>query len=280
MIRYKALHTKMNKTHRPHTTDHTPQTTHYRPHTTDHRISNKQWCDFTNKPFKSLFSPIKKGLRTIAHIISVLFHPLLIILYLLMILIALNPYVFSLSDLHEKTTFFVYTFVNTLVIPILSIFIMKMLGMVKSFEMKDNKERIGPLIVIGSLYLWMFINFKDNQMVPPLFSSFILGSVLAIFTSFFINNFTKISLHMVGMGGLIIALILIKLEMPYDKFFIDVFNSFGAMVTLDFMILVAILLAGITGTARLYLKAHQPSQIYLGFIIGGLTQLMAFSIIF
>lgn len=219
-------------------------------------------------------------MRTIAHIISVLFHPLLIILYLLMVLIALNPYVFALSDLHEKTTFFVYTFVNTLVIPILSIFIMKMLGIVKSLEMKDNKERIGPLIIIGSLYLWMFINFKGNQIVPPLFSSFILGSTLAIFISFFINNFTKISLHMVGMGGLIIALILIKFEMPYDKFFIDVFNSFGAMVTLDFLIIVSILLTGITGTARLYLEAHQPRQIYLGFIIGCLSQLMAFTIIF
>lgn len=219
-------------------------------------------------------------MRIFAHIISILFHPLLIIIYILMILITLNPYVFAFSDAHEKTTFFVYTFVNTLLIPVLSIFIMKMLGFVKSLEMKDNKERIGPLIVIGSLYLWMFINFKGNQIVPAIFSSFILGSVLAIFISFFINNFTKLSLHMVGMGGLIIALVLIKYQMTYDKFFFEVFNLFSAMISLDFLIMLSVILAGITATARLYLKAHRPQEIYLGFIVGILSQLIAFSIIF
>jgi hypothetical protein len=219
-------------------------------------------------------------LKLLAQIISIVLHPLLIILYLLMILIAINPYLFALADLHEKTTFFVYTFVNTLVIPILSILVMKMLGMVKSLEMHTSKERIGPLIVIGSLYLWMFINFKGNQIVPDIFSSFILGSVLSVFIAFFINNFTKLSLHMVGMGGLIVALIVMKFQLEYHEIYIKVFDWFGALISLDFLIILSILAAGVTGTARLYLKAHVSKELYLGLLVGILSQAMAYSIIF
>jgi hypothetical protein len=219
-------------------------------------------------------------LRIPAQLISILFHPLLIIIYLLMVLIALNPYLFTLTDPREKATFFVYTFVNTLVIPVIAILIMKFLGMIKSLEMETNKERIGPLIVVGSLYLWLFINFRGNQMVPEIFVSLILGTVIALFVSFFINSFTKVSLHMAGMGGLVAALILMKYQLPYDKLYFHVFNWFGTLISLDLLILLSLLLAGITGSARLYLKAHDPQQVYMGFLIGILSQFFAFSIIF
>lgn len=219
-------------------------------------------------------------MRIPAQIISILFHPLLIIIYLLMVLITLNPYLFVLNDLQEKTTFFVYTFVNTLIIPIISIFIMKFLGMIKSLEMETNKERIGPLIVIGSLYLWMVINFKGNQIVPDIFSSIVLGSVIGIFVAFFFNSFTKISLHMVGMGGMVIALVLLKFQMEQGAILFNVFDWFGVMLSIDLLIFLGILVAGITGTARLYLKAHNSAQVYQGFLIGSLAQLLAFSIIF
>lgn len=219
-------------------------------------------------------------LRTSAQIVSIVFHPLLIIIYLLMILIALNPYLFALQDLHEKTVFFVYTFVNTLIIPVIAIFIMKMLGIVQSLQMQDKKERIGPLIVIGSLYLWMFINFKGNPSVPELFVSFILGSVLAIFLAFFINNFTKLSLHSAGLGGLVTILLIMKFNLEYDSFYINIFNWFGALISVDLLLIVAIIISGIVSSARLYLGAHSSFQIYLGFIVGIITQLIAFNVIF
>ena len=126
----------------------------------------------------------------------------------------------------------------------------------------------------------MFVNFKGNQAVPDLFVSFILGSVLAIFISFFINNFTKLSLHMVGMGGLILALILMKTQLDYNSLYIKIMDWFGMAISIDFLIIIAVLLAGLTASSRLYLKAHVPQEIYLGFFVGILTQLFAFNIIF
>jgi hypothetical protein len=219
-------------------------------------------------------------LRIPAQILSVLLHPILIILYVWMILMAIDPFLFKLGDKNAKIIFLTYTFVSTLVIPVLSIFIMKMLGFVKSFEMKDSKERIGPLIVIGTLYLWMFINYKNDPGIPPVFVTFILGSVFSIFIAFFINNFSKISLHMVGMGGFFTALLLMKFLINYDSFFISVFNWFSAQVSLSFVLIVIALLSGLVGSARLYLKAHETKDLITGFIVGVAAQIIAYIIIY
>jgi membrane-associated phospholipid phosphatase len=58
---------------------------------------------------------------------------------------------------------------------------------------------------------------------------------------------------MVGMGGLIALVIYI---------------SFYLKVNLSFYLILVVLLAGITGTARLILKAHTPAEVYSGFVMG------------
>jgi membrane-associated phospholipid phosphatase len=47
-----------------------------------------------------------------------------------------------------------------------------------------------------------------------------------------------------------------------------IFISFYLKVNLSFYLILVILFAGITGTARLHLKAHTPVEVYSGFVIG------------
>ena len=220
------------------------------------------------------------ALRVSAQIVSVLFHPLLMLLYMLWILLALDPYEFTLQGNFEQISFFVYTIVICLVIPVLSMFIMKMLGLINSLEMKTQKERIGPLIVVGTLYLWLFINLKDQSGIPQVFSSFILGSVLAIFISFFFNNFFKLSLHMVGLGGVLVFLIILKYALSNDLIILRFFQTSFALINLDLLLMAAILITGLVASARLLLGAHDKSQLLAGIGIGALSQLIAYSIIF
>jgi membrane-associated phospholipid phosphatase len=44
---------------------------------------------------------------------------------------------------------------------------------------------------------------------------------------------------------------------------------------LPLIFLFFVLLAGLVGSSRLYLKAHQPMQVYGGFIIGIIAQFIA-----
>lgn len=60
-------------------------------------------------------------------------------------------------------------------------------------------------------------------------------------------------MHMVGLGGLV-ALI--------------TFISFYLKVNLSFYLILVILFTGITGTARLLLKAHTQVEVYTGFVLG------------
>jgi membrane-associated phospholipid phosphatase len=46
-------------------------------------------------------------------------------------------------------------------------------------------------------------------------------------------------------------------------------------IPMSLVFLIALLLAGLTGTSRLYLKAHTPAQVYAGYFIGILTQFIA-----
>lgn len=215
-------------------------------------------------------------MKFLANIISFVFHPLFILVYVLGLLMIINPYLFRIQDEKTRVIFFVYTFVSLIVIPIVAIVILKQLNMIKSFRMEDKLERVGPLIVIGIAYLWLYINYKNTTSVPLIFTVFLLGSVISVFVSFFINNFTKISLHTVGMGGFISAIIIMKYNLKYENFQLNILsNSF--MVNVFLLLLIVILLGGLVGSVRLYLKSHSKDQIYLGYIVGFFAQLVAYN---
>ena len=86
-----------------------------------------------------------------------------------------------------------------------------------------------------------------------MYYAFILSSLIAILVTMLITLRYKISIHMVGAGGLV-ALI--------------GFLAFYLKVDLQFYLVISLVLAGITGTARLILKAHTPDQVYTGFLTG------------
>jgi len=223
---------------------------------------------------------MKHILPYLSHAFSLVFHPLLMILYLWGMLMLVDPFLFPANDTADYIQFFVYTLVSALIIPVISIFIMKMLGFVKSLQMNDKKERIGPMIVIGSLYLWMYVNFRNNAAVPDIFVSLVLGSIIAIFIAFFINNFSKISLHMVGAGGLIIGTWAIISQAGSSSFVLPIPFFGKALISNELLLIASIFVSGLVGSSRLYLKAHVPRDIYGGFLVGAFAQILAYLIVF
>ncbi|MEL6987231.1 MAG: hypothetical protein AAGK97_05325, partial [Bacteroidota bacterium] len=146
------------------------------------------------------------------------------------------------------------------------------------FEMQDSKERILPFIACGIFYLWMFINIVRNPDIPSLFSSFVLGATIALFTAFIINIFSKISLHAIGAGGLIALIVLIQ-KLNFGQSFRFYFNSMGFEFNLSAVIAIIIFLAGLIGTSRLILKAHKTEEIFAGYFIGFCTQIIAYIVL-
>ena len=96
-------------------------------------------------------------LRYLAYFFSIIFHPLLVLTYMLIILLLVNPYLFGVNSITYSKPLVLLVFLSTFFIPFVAISMMNALGMISSLEMKDRNERIIPYIITGIFYLWIFI---------------------------------------------------------------------------------------------------------------------------
>lgn len=220
-------------------------------------------------------------LRIAAHIFSFLFHPLLVPTYMLLLLLVINPYLFGVNSLGDQISqlLLIRIFISTFFIPIIAIVLLKFLGMIQSFELKDKQERIGPYIITGIFYLWMVRNFIENPQIPTAYTSFVLGATIALFVAFFINIFSKISVHAVGMGGLLGMIVITMLWFSYDSFSLS--SGLGTVqLNMNIILMIGIIIAGVVGSSRLILEAHEPQDLYGGFLVGFATQFIALRFLF
>lgn len=216
-------------------------------------------------------------LRPLAQIISFVFHPLLIVSYMLILLLLVNPYLFGVNNIREEAgkLLILQTFLSTFFIPAIAALMLRLLGMIDSLELKNRQERIGPYIITAILYLWMYKNYAESSYVPTAYSGFMLGAVIGLFLAFFINIFSKISAHAVGMGGLLAMVIITMFLFSYDTFLLGSYE-----ISMSGLLMLVILLAGMVGSARLFLQAHEPMDLYGGFLVGFIAQFIALKIVF
>jgi hypothetical protein len=197
-------------------------------------------------------------MRTLALIISVIFHPLLMATYgclLLFFVIKGTLYDFMTPyDNKWRISFIVFAF--SFVFPVLNIFILYKLKRIPSITLSGQRDRTYPYIITALFYFGLFYLLFDAN-IWAVIKLFIVGGGLAILFTAIINLRYKISAHMVGIGGLLGVLISISWLIRFDitPFYIAV-----------------ILAAGLVGFARLVLNEHKPGQLYLGFLLGLLVQ--------
>lgn len=219
-------------------------------------------------------------IRPASHILSIIMHPMFMITYVLLILFKYNPYLFGLAHEKGQSLFLITVVMLTVFFPLVAIVMMKALNMIESVQMKTRQERIGPLIVTGIFYIWLYLNIKDNSGIPEIFSSFVLGSTIALFIAFFINNFSKVSLHAVGMGGFVMGLFFIRQYFAYGFASFDFIGVGDYMIHINILFYLSIFLSGLVASSRLILGAHLASDLSGGFLIGLFAQLLAFRIFF
>ncbi len=194
---------------------------------------------------------------------------------LMLSFLVFNPYSFLFQDEKDKGVFVIMAVAIVFVIPLVVVAVMKGIGLISSFRMMDKKERIGPLIAIMTCYIWFFINLYNNPVYPDELSILALGSCLAVGMGFFINNFSKISLHAIGAGGLVCGLYLSfsSFELTEFKVTFPLLGSFW--ISSLFVLILSVLIAGAIGTARLYLNAHRSRDVFGGYLVGIFAFLMA-----
>lgn len=180
--------------------------------------------------------------------ISYLLHPFFIPTYVVIMLMVINT---SLLPVSSQSQWFVMQVivVNTLLIPALFIGLLKVFGRIDNFSLESRKERITPLFIVIICYLCCGWIFSD---LPALFivKKVVFAAAGSIFFGFTVNFFWKISLHLMGIGG-ILGVIWVLIYVGYVE------------LLLPFCIIVV--LAGLLASSRLYLGKHTPWQVTIGF---------------
>lgn len=222
-----------------------------------------------------------KLFRILANLISVLLHPLFVIGYVMLFLMWANPYLFGFSGDKAEGLVVISIVSISVLFPMISILMMKALGLISTLEMKDKNERIGPLIVTGLFYMWLYVNIRNNDSIPAALSFFVLGCTISVFLALIINSFTKISLHTIAAGGLATGMMYILFHFTYGHLDVAIPVLQTQFRMSDRLVLIIIMFtAGAVGASRLYLKAHKENEIYGGYVVGILSQLIAIRIFF
>jgi hypothetical protein len=192
----------------------------------------------------------------LAQILSILFHPVLMPTYAMLLIFRQSSYFSHTIPVEIKYRLFEIILLNTLLLPVLISYIMVRRGWIKSLEMQQREERLFPYIV-NLLLMLLSAYWIYTMRLPRIFLILTVGASAAVLCAVIINTKTKISIHMIGIGALVGTLFGL--------------SSF-LLIDLRMFILVFILIAGLVGVARITLGAHKPSQIYSGFVLGFLCE--------
>lgn len=166
----------------------------------------------------------------------------------------------SLLPYEAKRVILIVIAINTFALPLIMIPLFHRLGIIKSIHMELHRERIFPLAFTLIPYIFSFYFLKQLP-IPSIISAFMLGAMVLVAISLIVSIWWKISIHMVGVGGMVGFIFAFSLRL-----YTDVLTY----------IIIAIVVTGLVAWARLQLNSHKPSQVYGGFLVGGL--IMFFSL--
>lgn len=205
------------------------------------------------------FYPVEKFSQRLALFTSYVFHPLfmpingLLLTYFFGRVPGFNSYSTDLDkEIAHKALWSV--FIATGILPVIFSVILKAMGIVSSLHMPKKEERMLPFLLTGSLYYAVIYLFTSYWKLPlhPLIYQFMFGATLAILIGMMITYRWKISVHMIGIGGVVgITTILSK----HGEVLIGLLS-------------ITLFIAGLIAFGRLQLKAHSIKQIIAGFLLG------------
>lgn len=221
------------------------------------------------------------GIYFLAKFFSAVFHPLLMLTYQMLMLLTVNPYLFGLNSATDPDgiKLMMVVFTQSFLLPGAAVMMMKFLGLVGSLEMPERNERIGPFIATGIFYLWLFQNANNSSVFHTSFAACALGGLVGMSLAFMINIFWKISIHALGMGGWCGAVYLTMRYFSYGTFPCRLPFLGDVVVSMNLILMLSLLTAGIVATSRLILKAHTYGQLVAGFTLGFATQIFALRIL-
>jgi hypothetical protein len=203
---------------------------------------------------------LPKWTYSIAKLISIIFHPLFVGVMMAAYLLFIHPNYFVGFSERAKWMKLIIVVNNNLFFPIVVVGLLRGLGFNKSFLLKTQKERIVPYIASITFFFWSYYVFKHQVGTPEVLVGMCRGMFLSAAASLLLNNYFKISMHGVGIGGLV------------GLMAVSIWDGSQYIGT---PILIGVFISGITITARKIASDHSWFDLIAGIVIGMICQLIA-----
>jgi hypothetical protein len=194
--------------------------------------------------------------RSVALVLSVVFQPLLIPTLVYGLLLYVVP---ESTSIHEGLKFWIFCSIvlATLLIPMITIFGLRLSGSLRSLHMPEVSDRRLPFVITTVFFVITTFFLKQNTVFDPVLwlGMAVICTSVVLLTA--VSFFWKMSAHMTGLGGLLAVVIVLARKFP----------NFDALYPL----LGVLILCGLVASARLSLQAHRPLEIYAGLATGFLV---------
>ena len=169
---------------------------------------------------------------------------------------------FDLSPLKDaatevKTVVCLIIFAINVVLPMALVYLLKLFGFVQDVGLNKRRERLMPYIITVLAFAgsgW----FMAEKGAPRWVVMFFLGGGVAALINMVINFRWKISAHAAAVAGVVAMLIRLRTEYAMPD---------GIMI----WTIVWIMLAGLLGSARIWLGRHTVWQVLAGYAVGFLA---------
>lgn len=152
--------------------------------------------------------------------------------------------------------------ISSIVLPLISGMLLTGIRKINGLQMATGHQR-KMLILASFIYQCMLIYLFKKAGMELFILPFFIGQASVLLAAYILQHYTQISLHAMGWGGFT-AMTLFLLPQAVCGFY--------------WVILTSILISGLVLSARLFLGAHNRTQIYLGYSIAFI--LMASTFIF
>nr|WP_321245234.1 hypothetical protein [uncultured Psychroserpens sp.] len=188
--------------------------------------------------------------------ISYIFHPLLMPLLGVVFYFSKTPRFVPESIMKAKV--FSIT-ILTIVLPILLFYLLRTINKVDTFHLETVKERRIPLLINSVIIVLILIRVLPHDEIPELYFFFI-GILISNITCFALALAKfKASIHMIASAGFFMFAIAVAIH-----FKININGTIALMCVI----------LGAIATSRLHMKAHTTIELFAGFFVGLMPQLI------
>lgn len=193
-------------------------------------------------------------MKSISHVISTIFQPLLMPTYGIMLLFVYTY--FGVIYRHQFWQIISPVILFSFAIPAILIYLLFRMGIISDLSLKVRRQRFYPYLITLLSYTAMII-FYYRMHMPKWFMMIMVASVVIMVIAILITFLWKISAHMFGIGGLIGGAMAVS-------YFVERSNPY-------YMFMGLFIIAGLIGTSRLILRRHTLPQVIAGFLLGFLV---------